>query len=393
MKNTTGLSKILYPAISKVMASKTTQFKNVVGRFINKHSKELYDIAPFDRIVFLRDDVDDFYKALGTNLEAIAKEAVANTYYSEIANFNPRCAKDEHTVCIMMIIRYFAIHNRQKELELASIYLAFSGKFYPSVHSASFPTVEPSQYRHVMEYVVNHELTQKYDIVSQGSVIGAVKSICATWLDTYKTQLKSTDDDDMVYLIQQLRDRIKSFMQNIAEVYYRVYEKKTYLTYDSDNNSADDYRIADSNSLISEKWVESTMTYITSYEVSYKFCKSASDSNVKTDEIKNIIESIQQQSKALLEIRELVRIIISVYMNNPSTKDKDVRSIEFVSKSISAKPNTKDKDIIREKEIIEHWLNENSPQYRKRRSREGTKNSYFRAVLIYYVLVINEACK
>lgn len=394
VKNTTALSTKLYPQISKLLSTKTTAFKNVVGRYINSHNKELYDIAPFDRIPFLRDDVDDFYHSIGRDLEKLATEAIKNTYYAPISNFNPKYAKDEFTVCILMCIRYFAIKKDTKNLELAALYLAFSGKFYPSVHYGSFPTAEPSQYRHVMEYVVNHELTMKYDIISQGNVIGAIRSICKTWLETYKDLIKSPEDEDMVYIVQQLRDRIKSFMINIATVYYEVYNRKgQYLTYDSDNASEDDFRVADSNSLIAQRWVESTMSYITTHDVNFKFCKMVSDSNVGTDEISLIIQSIQQQQENIPLIRELIGLIIYIYMNNPNTKDKDVRSLEFVSKSIAAKPGAKNKDLIRQKAIIESWLSENSPQYRKRRSREATKNSYHKAILSYYVLVINNSCK
>jgi hypothetical protein len=46
-----------------------------------------------------------------------------------------------------------------------------------------------------------------------------------------------------------------------------------------------------------------------------------------------------------------------------------------------------------QKEIIEMWLDKNSPQYRKRKSREATKNSYYKSILTYYALVINKACK
>ena len=125
--------------------------------------------------------------------------------------------------------------------------------------------------------------------------------------------------------------------------------------------------------------------------VDYNLCKMASDSNVKVNEVKSIIESIQDDPNNIPEIKELVSILITEYMVN--SKDKDVGSIEFVSKSIAAKPNTKNKNIIRQKEIIEHWLDENSAQYRKRKSREATKSSYYKSVLTYYVLQINKANK
>ena len=60
---------------------------------------------------------------------------------------------------------------------------------------------------------------------------------------------------------------------------------------------------------------------------------------------------------------------------------------------LSAKTNSKNKNIIREKEIVESWLDENSPQYRKRKSRPDTKSSYFKSIIKYYSLVIVQSNK
>ena len=65
------------------------------------------------------------------------------------------------------------------------------------------------------------------------------------------------------------------------------------------------------------------------------------------------------------------------------------RDVDFITKSLSTKSNTKNPNIIRQKEIIENWLTENSPSYLRRRSREATKNNYFRAILTYFVLCIH----
>ena len=131
------------------------------------------------------------------------------------------------------------------------------------------------------------------------------------------------------------------------------------------------------------------MNFINNNNVDFQLCQMASDQYVKVSEVKSIIESIQDDKKSIAEIKELFRLIISEYMQE--SKDKSVASIEFVSKSIKAKPNTKNKNIIRQKEIIEGWLDEKSAQYRKRKSRLATKSSYYQSVLTYYVLVINKA--
>ena len=44
-------------------------------------------------------------------------------------------------------------------------------------------------------------------------------------------------------------------------------------------------------------------------------------------------------------------------------------------------------------EIVDKFLCENSIAYNRRKSREATKNSYNRAVLTYFVLIINQSNK
>jgi hypothetical protein len=278
--------------------------------------------------------------------------------------------------------------KKQKELELSCIYLAFSGSFYPSIHYGSFPKVQPSEYRHVMEYVVNNELSQKFDLKREGSVIGAVKSICMTWLDSYGNKLKTSDDEDIVYLLQQLHNRIKSFMKNIAELYYKAYDNKDeYLTYDRDSYEQDNYHLVDNDSFKGDRYVNNVINYITTNGVNYKLCQMSSDSLIRTDELKSIIELIQEDKNNIPVLKELLYITVMEYLKE--SQNKEITSLDFMTFSIAAKPNTKNPNIIRQKDIIVKFLDENSPQYRKRKNRPATANSYQKAILKYYVLVVN----
>lgn len=389
MKITHVAVKELYPLVEKCISSHTPAYKKNIQHFLEVRSEDIYDTVPCKRIPFSTQDADDFFDAIKLN-KASVTECLTHTYYWNM-NFNPRAAKDEFTMAMMMVIRYFILKNDSKNAEISAIYLAFSGKFYPSIHSGKFK-IPPDKYRHVMEYVVNNMLTNKYDLKKYGSVFGAIRSICQTWLKTYNSKFKDPDDEDVADMIQQLHGRIKSFLGNIATMYYKAYENRDqYLTYGSDSDDENSFRISDSDSLLAERCVENAMNYVTSKGVDYKLCSMAADKNVHVDEVKSIIESIQDDKDNLVLIRELFSITISLYFSE--SKEKDVRSMDFVTKSISAKPNTKNKDIIRQKQIIETWLDENSPQYRKRRSRPDTKSSYNKSILIYYVLVINYANK
>lgn len=390
-KPTESILKNLYPHVAKQIQANMTGYKKVLSKFMNDRHEDLYDIGPCTRIFFGQSDIDDYFEKTKIDINK-AKSAIQQTYYGTIANFSPICAKDPFTICVLCTIRYFLLKKNTKETELAALYLAFSGKFYPSVHYGSFPKFVPNEHREVMEYVINNMLSNKYDLKTQGSTIGAVRSIVNTWLKTYDDRFKDFDDTDVVYVLDQLRNRLASFIKNIATLYYDAYDNKdAYLTYDSDNLSDDNYHLADSDSFKAERAIESAVNYITTSAVNYKYCKMAADNNVRTDEIKSIIESLMNNKESLIDIRELIRIL--VYSYYAQSKRKDVRDIDFITFSLAPKPNSKDKNYLRQKEILEDMLNENSPAYKRRKSRTATRLSYHKAVLTYFVLVIHNASK
>ena len=251
MQDTKSILNIAYPEVEKKIKNNLSKYKSYLSRFINNRSTLLYSNMPSQQIYFSQTDVDDFFKSTGIDI-GIIKQAIQGTYYYSIANFNPRYAKDECTVAMLCIIRYFGLKNMKKELELAMINMAFSGKYYPSIWYGSFPVSAPNE--HIMEYIVTNVLTNKFDIVREKNVIGAVRSITNTWYSSYIQRYKEFHDDDCVYLIQQLHNRLRSFMSNIAEVYYDYNANKDlYITYDSDDVS-DDNQLEEITKYVMEDW-------------------------------------------------------------------------------------------------------------------------------------------
>lgn len=391
--NTKAIDTILYPKVSSLMSKNLSKWKQMIGRFINKRQQSLYDTFPSTRILYGQQDIDDLYASVGIK-EAEIMDAISKTYYYPISNFNPRAAKNPQTILCICIIKYFLNKNDKKNLELACTYMAFSGNFYPSIHYGFFP-IEPSQYRHVIDYVVNEYMDMRYDIKATGSLIGATTILCNTWIESYSKLLKGTTmDEDYVYVIQQLHTRIKSMIKNCATAYYECYNKKLYMTYSGDNisDNAAEFRIAESDLSRAELLTQKTMNIITTQDVSYVNCKRASNDLIKTEELKSIIESVVKNPDNLDKLQELIRLIIINYMHDCDKGSID-DPIGFLKYSISAKPNSNSKTILREKELIEGFLDENSPSYRKRKSRLQTKLAYNRAFKAYIVYTIIDALK
>ena len=388
-KMTSAILKILYPEVAKKMATRASYFKKCVAKFVDKRSEMLFATAPLDRMTYGSFDADEVFEAVGIDRHTV-KRAIAETFYWEIANYNPRYAKDELTVLLLCIIKYFHDKRDHTNTELATMYLSFTGKFYPSIHYAMFPVVEPSKYPNVMEYVINN-MSLKYDIKRTGSVIGAVKSINKSWIDAYTKYFKDFEDDDISYLLQQLHQRIKAFIKNIAILYYKAYENKDYITFNSDNTSDEDFHLSDTDNLKAEKFIERSMSKIQSMSVDYRYCKMSSDTLVKTEEVKQILESILNDRKNVTVVKELIRLLIYTYFQQ--SKTKEVSDIAFITFSVAPKPNTKDKYLIRIKEIITTWLETYSDRYKARKKRLATQNAYIKAVLMYFTLIIHTSNK
>ena len=387
--NTVAIQK-LYKIVEEKLSSTSGKkaYLNCVSNFIEDRYANLYDNLPCSRIYFGDEDITKFFTAIGIDKLEVTK-IIQETYYGNESNFSPKSAKDEFTIAMICVVKFFLDKNLKKELELALIHLSFSGKFYPSLHYRSYPTTPPV--RHVMEYVVNNRLNTKFDLISEGSVLGAIRKIAITWATTYKSRFKSFKDEDIVYCISQLYSRIGSFMKNIASEYYKAYDDKDdlYIAYASDNYDKEDFHLADSDTLRIAKLTEKSVNYLTSNGVNYAICKQCSDENITTKEINSIMESLLSDPENILLCKELISLMITSYFL--VSEEKDVRNISFLTYSISAKPNSKQPDVIRIRSIVEDLLSEHSPAYIRRKSRVATKNSFERAILMYFALSIHNA--
>lgn len=382
----------LYPVVADKLSRNMRKYMACISDFINTNHKQLYDVGPYDVIYFRRSDVDKLFKAIELSEEELSG-IMQECFFWNIP-FNPPCAKEPYILLLMCAIRYFLINKKRKEAEITACYLAFSGKIYASLFvGAAFPKAPPSKYRTVMDYVVNNMLTNKHSLKSEGTLFGAVKAQSNTWIDTYGPDLvKRPDDAEIGMMIQQIRDRVRSFLMNIARLYYEAYNEKLYLNYETDNLSdGKEFRLTDNDSLRATRYTQNAVNYMIMNQVSLQICNKCKDSNVKASEVKDIMTAVISDKNNLSELTRVVNILICDFMR--VYPGKSINSIDFMGHSLVQKPNTRDPYIIELNKIITTWLDENSANYRRRKSRIATANSYKRACLTYITLAIVAANK
>ena len=385
------IAQKVYPFVAKAYDQNKNNVKKLIGDYITSKYNFLYATAPYDRINFDKDDYANFWKAIKLNegqVEAIMQDCYFFKPPYDKKPFNPRTARTPFTATLYCCIKRCLKANDMKNAELLSIYLAFSGQFYPSSHAGIFPYLPNKE---VLDYVINNKMTGKFDIKKYGNIFSVIRNICIVWLDYYKKTIinDTTDDDDYRLIIQQLHDRIKSFLKNIGNLYYD--NRDNYMNYTRNNMDEENYVQKDNNSTLAEKLTSMAVDYLTTRDIDYRHCGMVADENIKKDEVKSIMSSILHNKDNIPELRELINIIITDFMKN--YPEEQVSSVKFLTFSMSTKPNTKDKNILREREIITKWLTENSIDYVRRKSRQSTATSYYKCVLKMIVLGINAAVK
>lgn len=385
-QDTSIIIENLYPLIEEKLDKNNRKFKAMIGNFINTRHKELYEVAPYDRIFFNKKDVDNIFISLNlTENEVIS--IMKNCFFWDM-NISPKAAKEPYVLVLMCCIRYYLKHNDRPSAEITTIFTCFTGKFYASLHSNFWRNFTPRENQAAMEYVINNMLSDKFDLKTEGTIFGAIKKLCITWLEKYKNQIigKDTDDEKMRVLIQQLRDREKSFLKNIANLYYEAVESKAYMNYETDSLDPDDFRLTDSDTLKAARFTEAAVQLMTSQKIDIRCVDNCHDSRVSSKNIMTILETILGDNNNIPNIKWVVNVIICDFMSN--YPGKEVGGADFLSYSMKAKPNTKNEYLLKMKKIVTDWLNR-TDVFRKCKS-DITMNSYYRAILMYFALMVSK---
>ena len=388
--DTTAILDIAYKEIEEKLSLPATanKYKTFMSNFmINPVRQQVLFSSIPAQIYYSTDDVNKWFAATGIDKKIIAE------FYAKIAAFNPQYAKDESTIALCCMVRYYLLHNNEAFLNLSLINMVFSGKMWSSVFHGYFKYT-PQQ--HIMEYVVNTMMNSRFDLIRYGTILESLKSAATTWIDAYKNdKFKDFTDYDVQYLVQQIHTRINLFLQHIAELYYEAHNNKNaVLTFDSDDVSEENFRTSTNDSLKLNRIVDGAMDEITTKYVDKINIKRASNSLVSYEELNSIFENLISNKDNIPLIKEFVTLLVSLYFSSlDGNKEKDVKDISFISYSIRPTPNTKDKYQLRKKELMEMMLLNNSDAFARRRNRAATESAYFKAFNAYLALIIQKVGK
>lgn len=289
--------------------------------------------------------------------------------------------------CLLLLIMkyYLELKNETRFRFVCSLY-AYSN--YPTIWSKYFGANgihEPT-----MEYTVDN-MIRKFTLKKLGSVEAYLNHNIGEASVYYKKGIMNASDEDLILITSNLQTRLNNSMNKIKNEYEKNRANQHAVFVDEEFNDEGEY-ISRNGTLgeiesLSNKYTTKFISGIISDKL-VTFC--AKYSQVSAGELRNTLQIMQNPSKND-EIKDFYAAIFYVFLNGEiHTSIKDIYSMRFpaIMDSIYRKGNSKDKNIILIKSLMNKWLTEGSLTY-VRTNRLATQNNFKKAVFMYLTWTVS----
>lgn len=360
------------------------KMREVIIRYIDKNSSVLYTLDLSTRISFSDFDRNSLYELFGLN-EDIIKSAVkaSKIHQSNKIQSNP-------FYCFCEVLIHFLKKEKDKLSEedgrLIASYMSLM--MYVSVH---FGFAKYGANPEIMHYTINN-LDNNFKIRKMSSLYEFLKDNSDTWYNTYEDLLTRCDDKDIALLNDALHTRIKAKMKKIFAVYYDNHKHGRYFNYESDSFDDDDYHIMDNDTYVIDRLTTRCYVKLINKQFDKRLIQySVDSSDVSLDKLTKILDDIIVNT-ADKRVKEYISDAINYYARTFGM-DTLTRG-EFISNMRrSYGSNTKAELMVRMKEILEEWINENMYKYGRATYGNTVKNQYKKSLYMFFVLFINIEAK
>ena len=384
--NSTILKEKLYPVVSKTLdnPSNRNKFKMLVGEFIDKNSNKLHTPGPQYLIPFTDVDKNKFYNLFDTD-DKFIKEVLKEMISAIGSGADWVILKNNPIVLLFAnVVRYYDINNLDKEVPYATIILTLS--MYPMVFAKYF-TFEPNDA--IMQYTIDN-LSLKSTIKKEKHIFGTLVSRSNQAYDFHKKDLIKGEDGEIIRYINRIRNDMNSFMKKISIEFYKNHKENIggFTSVDSFEDQAIVDVENDSNrvSLTAEK----ITTALIINGPDQKLAQVAANAcKVSMIDLRNYLNAIVRRGENN-EMDALIESILFLFLYKGKRNLNEIRSQAFLEFSLMTykKANSKDKNILNIKRILDTWAN--TTGLTKTYSREATLNDYKRALYMFFIFTIQK---
>lgn len=384
-----------YPRVVAGMRSKGRLMLQHIARYRDKNIEILSSPYPFNYTLFSVEDQKIVWAVTGIDEDEVQQEidilkkeikdgCVASGYTvpaSLFVNLLP------FRIILLLMIRFYMERGDTEHMEEICAYTAYS-MFYTVFHN-SFPKAVNKE---IMMYTVN-QMTKKHMLRNQESVDKMITYGIVLCANTYRRRLMDCTDDDVLYIIQQWKSRLRGYFVSIARQYYPNANKKEAIFTSSEKIDSED------GTDIIERESRSGSIAKLAQQYSQQFFQRPLDdqiilicarlSTVSKNEVKNALATLRGDKARIHEVRAFYESIFYLYLQEADLSEFDVHSKKFltVMDSFYKKGSSKEKNITTIKEMLDRWIAATAPGFRE--ANGSTKISCLKkAIFQYFVYVV-----
>lgn len=375
-----------YPHIVQALPMTEKVLFNYIGKYRDRNNTLLSNPYP-DALVFNTrgEDVDILFRVSNINRAEMKKDVAKIELPGDVTE---KKSLNDVNIIFILLIRYYMTVKDADKLNAIMLYFAYS--IYGLRFNVSFRPYGANQA--VMRYCVNN-LSEKFILKKYGSIDKWLTHTFMVSMITYRERFERLSDRDIDEIISALFTRISNALKKIRDEYGKVYKEKKVIL-ESDAFIGDTQVQVEQKSYTSEieaYALEYTQDFFSTKPDAKRILFAAKTTNIAVDELQVTIDKVFDNAD-VKEMKAFLQCLFTIYFQS-ITEDNinrvNVRNFKFVQTmdSIFRKGNSKDKNILQAKELIDGWLRRGSATYRKT-TRIPTISEYRRGVYMYFLLLI-----
>jgi hypothetical protein len=376
--------------------------------FADKNSNVLQTSIIGKQLLFNRQMENNILEAIGIDREELLEKFKQSSYFKQFGQLQLR---DQLLFAIPLIILSKKFLDKGKLQESQFFYVSAFYKPYATVVFKYFGKYEVNEDQ--MRYTVEN-LSERYDIKKQGSLIGVINKMAESSYENYITSAPSefTDKDLHVIFQSGIYSRLNNFVQPIFGEYQNNKGKRLYFedptfegTGDSEGEEFD--KDIQSDSAIKDNLVKKAVMEMTKkqpderlLEIAAKFGFVGTGATVGQYRFSGMYTNVLRSTisemvdKYYKDLSVLIESIVGSFLfeMNPVTGEKysarDLKTAVFasnVTKIFAKSPNAKNENVLRVRNMMNDILENVSTEYI---NWGNTKKSALKKAVHFYIVLI-----
>lgn len=363
----------------------------VISNFINRSLEPLSAKGPSRRILFTDSDVDALFLAAGIEKKEVSEtiktcKLIDSKWHILNNPFNIMCIA--LTICYYKNEKAFPSSKYKMSPHLITN-LFITLRFYSSMQIRQFP-YDPDE--EIMDRTID-SLNNKFTLKKYNNMFETIRYISDSNFTNMELQFKKGHDKDIINIINNLANRLSSFIKNVSKEFYKNYKEHNKSEVESiirEDDEGDQYvgELTNVSSEIENSTRKIRLKVVADSTPNYRLLSLACKRTMmSTNKMQIIIDKIRESNDELLY--KLLRNIIAYYIITYKKAKYDIKSENFITTmfKIYNVSNTKDVNVIAIKNILDELLKKYSTDYLKT-SRVATVSNMRSCIYYYFVLYI-----